>query len=397
MKSLIKNAVKKTLLSPPYIKYSSQTVYQALLYTVRMYKFTNKVEWKEEVRNLTNILISIQRPDGGFDIGYDFNFGLLHKKGDSTSPELYSVYALVQAYGVLEDSSILRSLEKAKQWIEFHSVYTSLDEAYLPYSPYNTKDVIVYNGTSFALGAYSAMSTLISIDKNLLDAMSRYLIRNIHKNEEYGYIWYYNDQNRTDIDDIKKNKIDFYHQAQQIEMHCLYFFSQDKVQLGQAVERIVSTFMSLVELSEKNTILPYANENVHFGNNIHVWGLSSFISAYVGIRNYLNTEQQKKAEKQIKKTISWLFETSLSCNYFVPVLNETGRVFDPRYMVRSDAWVINSIVNYLVSYDTNDTELKRLELVFERMKSADFSGIENHASNKRVRFMRVIRDRLQNK
>ncbi|MEF1248695.1 hypothetical protein [Vibrio owensii] len=391
MKNKIKSVIKSTILSPPTVTYCSQTIYQALLFTVRMYKNEKSEYWLNEVNKLVKIMTGIQRPDGGFDIGYDFNFGLLHKKGDSTSPEMYAAYALVEAYKVTNSPQIKEALEKAKHWIEENAVYVSDDEAYTPYSPYNTKDVMVYNGTSFALGAYSSIGQVISIDTKLEGALAKYLCGKLVKQPEYGLVWFYNDQDRMDLTDLKKDKIDFYHQAQQIEMHLLYIKYSNKL---EQLPLIKDAFMSLVHLSSKESVLPYANDKVYFDNNIHVWGLSSFIAAYADILGYLTPQDAELAEKEAKKTADYLLNVSFKNDYFIPTLKQNNRPFDERYMVRSDAWVINSLSNYNIVNKLTEEDFGKLIRAYNKMTSANFSGIESHASNARVRMFRKIRDKL---
>ncbi len=96
MKKFLQTIAYKTLLRRPYVRYCSQTIYESLLGCMRMWEATSKNKRKERADKILGILLKIQRPDGGFDNGYDFNFGRLHKKGQSTAPELVGLVALTE-------------------------------------------------------------------------------------------------------------------------------------------------------------------------------------------------------------------------------------------------------------------------------------------------------------
>lgn len=99
MKQIAKTIYKK-IFPTLYVKHCSQTIYQALLATLHMHEATNEKYWFDEAKKLKDIMIDIQQKDGGWDIGYFFNFGYNHHKGESTSPELLSLVALIKYWEI---------------------------------------------------------------------------------------------------------------------------------------------------------------------------------------------------------------------------------------------------------------------------------------------------------
>ena len=143
--------IYRVLFPFPYVKYCSQTIYEVLLGCLRMYEATKESKWEKRCDKVVALLKHIQRPDGGFDIGYDFNFGMLHKKGDSTSPELVGLLALTEYARVFNKyDEIEPYAARAAEWIRKFARKKGENIFAIPYSPYNTKEIMVYNGTSFA-------------------------------------------------------------------------------------------------------------------------------------------------------------------------------------------------------------------------------------------------------
>lgn len=157
MRSFLKRSLRtlglRTLLRPPYIRHCSQTVYEALLGCCRMWEATHDSRWGDRSQRLLNILLRIQQPDGGFDIGYEFNFGRLHKKGQSTSPELVGLVALCEYAHLFEEKQAGQAAQRAAEWICKRALDMGDGKVAIAYSPYTINEVMVYNGTSFACGA----------------------------------------------------------------------------------------------------------------------------------------------------------------------------------------------------------------------------------------------------
>jgi hypothetical protein len=379
--------IKKILLAPPYIQHCSQTIYQALLGCIKMYESTSDDVWKQRSKKVKNILLNIQRPDGGFDIGYDFNFGKFHKKGESTSPELIGLIALCEYERVFGYEKTLRkAMDKAAFWIETFSIKLKDSMHAIPYGPYSTKEVMVYNGTSFAcaaLGCYigitkSTKQTLIDIYRG----MNKYLLNVMSDDSSLkGKFWYYSDQSREDLTESAKNKIDYYHQMQQVEVHSI---AQNYYPIKEQKEIIEAAADLVLEKQQENGEVPYTNRKEYFNDLIHVWGYCSVMSGFLAANTLLDKKSYKEAAIKVK---NWLIKYSWNGNYFYASLKPlNGNVNNDTYMVRSDAWVFNALSNFHYNYQSTDLKLI-IENTYLKMEECDFSGRETHAQNLRKKII----------
>lgn len=375
----------------PYVKYCSQTIYETLLGCLRMYEATKESEWKKRSDKLVNLLKQIQRPDGGFDIGYDFNFGKLHKKGDSTSPELVGLLALTEYARVFNKYDEIKPyVGRAAEWIRKFAQKKGENIYAIPYSPYNTKEIMVYNGTSFACGALGYYLGVYKIkDKELNDiyrGMINYLEKSMFETKSYpGKFWYYPVQDRTDISAELLNKIDYYHQMQQVEMHSL----AQMVSFDMLQEEIIKNASEhVISLSNKFEITPYTNSDLFFKGFIHVWGVCSVASGLIMAQKSLK-QKISGADELIDKIIFWMKKNAWNGTYFYPILNSEGSPKEKKYMVRSDAWVFNTFCCY---YQQNkncgfDDIIERCYLNIEKH---NFSGPESHAQCKQKGLLAIM-------
>ena len=385
--------IYKTIFVHPHVKYCSQTIYEALLGCIKMYEATNSSIWKKRADHILNILLKIQRPDGGFDIGYEFNFGMLHKKGDSTSPELVGLLAMSYYARVFNEKELVKPYaDKAVEWIKRFSVKLDEDTWAIPYSPYTTHEIMVYNGTSFACGALGYYLGVFEVDDSELNCiyagMINYLESNLFsKKASDGRFWFYPDQRRTDISKDKLNKIDYYHQMQQVEMHSL---AQQVSEKPQQLKIIHDCSNHIIEINKNNKVIPYTNSFDSFKGMIHVWGLCSVASGLIEASKLLPEKREKYIEV-VKEVIDWLIKYSWNDNYFVPVLTKEGipaRFVE--YMVRSDAWVLNSLATYYRDIEQDSAINDIIEKCYRKMENANFSGKESHASSRRKKYISKI-------
>jgi hypothetical protein len=391
MLSPVKEIVKRILFKPPHVKWCSQTVYQSLLGCIKLYEATGSEKWKLRASELRQILTAIQCEDGGFDIAYDFNFGMLHRKGESTSPELVGLLALVEygrVFGFNRD--LKESCDKAADWIS-RNVKWEGEACYVPYAPYSSHSVMVYNGTSFAVGALGYyLGVLQNEDLRLTAAyrgMVKYLDSVMLRSETIpsGRYWPYNDQNRIDIGLVKRNKVDYYHQMQQVEMHA-YCHSVMPHELHTAMMEDAVDYV--VEIFHQEGYLPYTNNSVDFKGLIHVWGLSSVLSGVLMCRK-VTSANRAKWDGLLYFVIDFLLEKSWNGKFFFPILDKQGSPRSKIYMVRSDAWVFNSLSSVVLSGVLEQHKMEEIIVILEkcycRMEDVNFSGPESHASTLRTR------------
>ena len=384
--SLVRNILWRTLLAPVNVRHCSQTVYQALLGCCRMWQATGDAKWQKRASSLHDLLQQIQRPDGGFDIGYDFNFGLLHKTGDSTAPELVGLAALCEYAQLFNDQSGAAAAHRAAEWIRCHAKWVSVDRVAVPYSPHTTNDVMVYNGTSFACGALGLYIARFGGDnelRTLYEGMVCYLDSALSSDNECpGRFWYYNDQTRENITSAARHKIDYYHQMQQVEMHAI----AERVSpaprqssiVGDAADHIVSLHR------ESLSVVPYTNSPQHFQGRIHLWGLASVTSGLVEAA-YVREDRAAAYREVARSNIEWILKHAWAGDYFFPVLTPEGEPVGSRqYMVRSDAWVFNALASAIREFPDID-QWNVAETCYQHMEDVNFSGPESHASNRRLR------------
>ena len=390
---MLKKKIISLLFQPPYIKHCSQTIYQALLGAIKMYEATNNPTWKGRAGDLLDILEQIQQPDGGFDIGYEFDFGLLHKTGMSTSPELVGLLAAVEYNRVFGGTKSEKIASNAANWIRMNYVEIGESCGAVPYSPYNTKEIMVYNGTSFAAGGLGAYlghfnpedPELVKIYYNMVNYLNKSMT-----NSNTGRFWYYYEQSRSDLKLGYEHKIDYYHQMQQAEMHMYAnLYSPCKNQM----EMIVDACKHVLTLKINNKFVPYANEDKFFGGNIHLWGVASVVAGFL---KYYQISGEVIYLEESKCLANNIIEAAWSGEYFYPILNKSGDTpIVNAYMVRSDAWVFNALAGLYAEDTTNVQLCDILEKCFSKMEYNDFSGVESHASNKRTRLISSVINKLR--
>ncbi|EIA0804350.1 hypothetical protein ACFJZ3_002545 [Vibrio vulnificus] len=396
---MIKKFLKTHIFKEAYVRRCSQTVYQSLMAAVSVHRIEKKTSTLALVEEIALVLVSIQRPDGGFDIGYDFNFGKLHRKGESTSPELYAVVALNAAYDVLledrenyKESIILieSSIKMSVEWIKQHYIQIDDRNCAIPYGPYSTKNIMVYNGVSFAVGA---LGTSLRFYKGqeleelsrIYDGFISYLLDSLYETE-FGYVWYYNVQNRTDIDNVALKKIDFYHQAQQLEMHSIANMSAPRLNQLKIIKKAASTLIDIA--NKKNGAVPYTNDDIYFGGRYYLWGFSSLIPGL--LKSVIHVPEFKdNIETAVSKVNDFISKHAVANSHYLSVLSKDLSKIDYPYMPRSDAWVVASRLYYSEYYNKDNIHFDKE--ILRRIVDCDYSGQENHAQNKRKKILiRII-------
>lgn len=380
LKQVLRTIAHRTILSPPKVCHCSQTIYEALLGCCRMWEATKDARWKSRAENILEILTRIQQPDGGFDIGYDFNFGYFHKKGQSTSPELVGLVALNEYARLFGEKKVEQPARHAAEWIREHALDMSEGKVAIPYSPYTINEVMVYNGTSFACGALGCYLGQFGNDDELhriYSGMIRYLEGVLSKDQNLpGRFWYYCDQSRDDLDELKRTKIDYYHQMQQVEVHSL---AQQRCSVEMQVQIVRDASDHVVALNKCHLIVPYTNDSRFFKNQIHLWGLSSVVAGMLEASVVL-PERAEIYRGVARDVLDWILKYGWNGEHFEAILNNDGSSVEHRaYMVRSDAWVFNAL-SAASKHFRNEQWNNIAEKCYQKMESVNFSGPESHAS-----------------
>jgi hypothetical protein len=333
-------------------------------------------------------LLKTQRPDGGFDIGYDFNFGRQHKRGESTSPELVGLVALAEYCRHFGGEEAKAGAHRAAAWIRKHVVRQSEERWAIPYGPYSTKEIMVYNGTSFAVGALGVYLSLFPNGelKEVYHGMNRYLYDVMTSVPGApGRFWYYSDQSRNDLTLLQREKIDYYHQMQQVEMHAM---AELKLHSSIQPELIEGASEHVAWKQDDAGLIPYTNRKEHFGGDLHLWGLCSCAAGFLMAGKVLSA-QSAVYRARAERIYAWMYRTAWNGRYFFPIVSPSGAATDARYYVRSDAWVFNAFSLAVLEGIEKDKYIGVCEKCFLRMARKGFSGIENHATCTRTKIVRA--------
>jgi len=389
MRKIVGNFFKKLILYPVKVRHCSQSVYRSLLGCLYLWDFSNDQKWRLRAETLCSILIDIQTEDGGFDNGYDYNFGRFHKKGEPIAPEATGLLVLVEYYKRFGGIDVEVAMKRAASWIANNAFEVGDSDWAIPYGPYSSKDVIVYNGTSFAAGA---LGTYLSVFfdytlERIYHGMNQYLYHVMSSSDNQpGKFWYYADQSRKDLTAISRSKIDYYHQMQQAEVHawaelCLSSPLQKEMILA-AVEHVASK-------QSDNGLIPYYN----IDTDVHLWGYCSCASGFI-VASKLDTAKSQEYIKRAKSIISWILKYSWNGDYFFPIVDKSGVVKDKRFYVRSDAWVFNALALAIREKVIDSSFVSICDRNYIMMERTNFSGPENHATNIRIRVAKKIMSQL---
>ena len=318
MKQIAKTIYKK-IFPTLYVKHCSQTIYQALLAALHMYEATNEKYWLDEAKKLKDIMIDIQQQDGGWDIGYFFNFGYNHHKGESTSPELLSLVALIKYWEIEKDERVKQSIHKGIDWIINNSYELETDWV-IPYGPYSTKDVVVYNGMSFAqapLAMWSKYEEDIERKNKIIEiyrGMNRYLAKQLIKTDNGSYMFY--SLPREGMDDKAREKVDYYHMAQQLEMHN---YANNYCPDENSLKIVLEFGEHLLSMQEEDGQIQYLNNEPNKG--IHLWGYCSIINAFIDM-NFITSNYD--FDMGAKKIVNWISKYGYveKDKCFYPIVNK---------------------------------------------------------------------------
>ena len=216
--------------------------------------------------------------------------------------------------------------------------------------------------------------------------MNKYLYEVLNtKIGEAGKFWYYSDQRRADLTEIQRNKVDYYHQMQQVEMHAMAELSFSS---PFQKEMILYATKHVANLQENAGTIPYYNTPTP----IHMWGFCSCASGFIYASQFDNGTREEYLVRA-RGVLKWILDYSWTGDYFYPIVEKDGTVIDHNFYVRSDAWVFNSMALAIKEGVIENDYLDICEKSYFKMESVHFSGIENHASSLRIRLVNRI---LQN-
>lgn len=389
----IKNMLKRIALSPAKKVFSSQTVYESLLACMDLYELTDGEFWLENCKHLCKLLIGIQQPDGGFDIGYNFRFGenLAKKRQlESTTPEVIGLYALCKYHDLFDTPSVKPNIERGLAWILRHSYSIDTDRSAIPYAPNTVSDVHIVNCVSFTLPVlawyYARNGSNNEIEK-IYRGMILFLSGELESgpNQNGKYWRYFYREGRAFPKGKLKFKVDNYHIGQQLRYHCV---AQKLYPLPENAKVIAEVAQYLRDIQRSDGLIFYYYPREVFGSEIHIWGYASCAKGLIEAYHLLNDQSFLEASRKI---IQWVIRSSWNGSYFYPILSEDGRVIDRNFYPRSDAWVVHSIAHFMKLAGIDDNLLNICKQSLSNLRKTNFTGKENHAYTMRNAFsMKLI-------
>ena len=402
IKKKLKNTILKFINQPEDEIKSSQTLYECLFFCLNRARQENQAFWEKECDRVVTEIINSQLDNGGFDIGYNFQFGNGLKKlnkREATSPELLSVVALnlylsqksefdsVELY-----DEVSRCVYKGVQWARSHLLETEQGVA-IPYAPETASIVHIPNATSFALCALAtsihhpdlknSRDELCEVVKQMYQFMQSQLVLSSDGRGAYWPYFYQSDNPKERR--LGNDKIDNYHLAQQLFFHCV---SQDFVPDDTNLHIIRATTEYLVSIIGPEGDVPYKFAEGKASEKIDTWGFSSVPMALHAATRYINDPSLIEG---LELTTSFLLEHCKSDEHFYPIiLWGDGTPFDKEFYPRSDAWVIHACSE--VASILSEKDLQFCDSVYFKIRDCGFTGKENHTFTKRKKlFGNIVR------
>jgi hypothetical protein len=381
-----KSILRNILIWPETSVICSQTLYETLLAIIDIYELTKKAVYLEQIKNVSSLIVKNQNRDGGFNIGYNFNFGtrlIKNNNNESTAPEMLSLYALIRANEYLKSDKINSAVSYGVHWIEKHSIKISAEKYGIPYAPNTLNDVHIINASSFCLPALAYYAKNNKKDDRIKLLFNRYinflydeLETNCFSDGKY-WRYFYRGGKRFE-NEIQKDKIDNYHLGQQLKYHCVI---QKIIPTNKNLKIIKHLSDYLLSIRNTHGIYEYCNSHSFKPNNIHIWSFSSAIQGFVDAYSIIKDEKLLESAVTIKK---WIIKNSWNGKYFIPVLDLNGNVLDNNYYPRTNAWTIHSMTQYMQYYGIEEDLLQIVEKVYSDLSNNSFIGKEKHVWTKRL-------------
>jgi hypothetical protein len=387
---MLKKYFRSLLIWPQTNVQCSQTLYQSLYAAQIMYSCSNSDEWRGKINHISKKIISGQNLDGGFDIGYNFNFGyrLFKKRAhESTTPEILSVHALQLIRGIGESNQdIDNAILKGIRWINRNIVKINEASYGIPYAPDTLKDVHILNGCTFALVPLCFyLSSSNSNDEEItkkINGIISFLHSQMETSDEYEgkYFRYFYSKGIKAKDERQIEKIDNYHLGQQLYYHCLiqkYYPSK----LNDEIVQHLSIY--LYAIRDSNGQYEYCNHKRFSPSDVQLWSYSSSVMAFYEAYKLTSNNEYRVAAIQI---FEFIVKNGWNGEYFVATLDINGSTLDSDYYVRTNAWIAHMLAYYLKNISDDKKIHSLLKMVYHRLEMNGFVGPEKHVWTKRLKY-----------
>jgi hypothetical protein len=395
----LKNHILSMVNKPENGVFSSQTLYELAFCYLNVYAIDHDPVALNRLSRVIDLICESQLPDGGFDIGYNFIFGVgLTKtnKLEGTTPELLSLTALAMYVHVTNDydEKVIKAINLALDWIENRIVEFSGKVYAMPYAPDSYAGIHITNATSFTISAVAASLSLIehkerySKFESYLSGMIRFMDSELVDEAKGGSFWPYFYQNgKPEELELGNDKVDNYHIAQQLYHHLLANEFYDSEINNSICER---TFTYLERLADIEGFVPYTIKGTKISTKVDVWGYSSLLSAF---SLYYVQKNCSTARRMAELVCSYLMSHTWNGEYFYPIVeNATKTPFDKKFYPRSDAWVLHGLSDYCRFIQRDAAVLEIINSVYLKIERQDFRGLENHTITwRKVVFGKFVR------
>lgn len=377
------NIIKKKIINffcePARNVLSSQTLYEALMANLCLYRISRNEETALRAKRLSELILKTQLEDGGFDIGYNFMFGngiKKTRKPEATTPEILSVYALIDYYSLFPDKAVYLGIKKGINWIDNHAYQNNDGQWVISYAPYTLKNVQITNAISFVIGTLAYYMKIFKdvSHKDMYESMCNYMLFQLTQSNDFGY-WTYFEKSLVGECELY-GKIDNYHIAQQLHYH-IKANEYCKCQTNEKIIQLVSRYLK--KKWQDNIAVKYIENYDKGDSDLHLWGYCALLICSVEI-----------GDKEISRKIhDFIMSKARLENHFAPIIDTEGDIIDNRFYPRSDAWVLHALAFWMEQsksmqdYRIVDEELKLLEKI-------NYRGLENHALTKRKEILKTV-------
>ena len=328
------NLLKEFLWFAPRLKVkSSQTFYQ--LAFALQYLQVDDVSFIDRLKKQLMLgLLRQQRPNGGFDIGFNFLFGTGKLKPYSscpTTPETLSVFGLYLLMDENNSQEVMTALTKHWNWLVTYTTDTSQQR--IAYCPEFSTIPHIVNSTNFASVTSAILMKLKVIKKepHYLEALKENLI--INQDANTAYYPYFLPASTLNSNEAQLTKVDNYHLAQQGWCHLIRFklgASPDDLKIATQI------FNFFLHSEAENKILNYCRDPAHTPKNVPLWGAMSLVQ-FCG--EYYSITKDTRAITITRLYADFVLSFEKVSGRYPAVVSDNKDVIDACEFIRGDAWI----------------------------------------------------------
>jgi len=328
------NFLKEFLWFAPKLRVkSSQTFYQ--LAFALQYLQIGDIAFLDKVKKQLIIgLLGQQRPNGGFDIGFNFLFGTGKMKPYAacpTTPETLSVFGLYLLMDEKNSQEVMSALNKHWNWLATYT--TDISPHRIAYCPEFSTEPHIVNSNSFASVTSAILSKLNVIDKEplYLEALKENLI--ISKDGKSAYYPYFLFSSPLNSNEAQLSKVDNYHLAQQGWSHLVRFKLE-----GDNDDFIIASqiFNDFLQSGAETQILNYCRDPSHTPMHVPLWGAMSLVQ-FCG--EYYQITKDQRAITIIRLYTDFVLSFESVSGRYPAVVSADGDIIDELEFIRGDAWI----------------------------------------------------------